>query len=423
MLILALALGLQAELDTLLKAPDLKGAVVGVCVMDTQGKVVYEHAADTRLVPASNQKILSATMALETLGPDFTWKTRFWKEDGRCYVDAEGDPTLTYADLAKVAQKLRLKRGTPVVLRAPFGQEYPDGWENDDLPNRYAARPASFSYDRAGFEIFAENGKLLPLPEPLGVLVRYRSGKDTPRVRLDLDRRQATVTGKLPDKKTSLDTLAQPDPIGAACSLIGGVYAGATDKVPEREPDVTLESKPLGQVLPNCLKPSDNHLAEHILLSASWRTWETNPGPRNGTFGYGPAATLAATFFSTYVGATADDVHLVDGSGMSRHNLVTARFLARVLQRIQTKKYAKVFLDSLPKPGEGTLGGRLKGQPVAAKTGTLDGVTSLSGYLGTDSAQPWTFSIVCNHTVVPASKVRALQDKIVAALLQARTKT
>ncbi|MBX3112417.1 MAG: D-alanyl-D-alanine carboxypeptidase [Fimbriimonadaceae bacterium] len=422
MFVLALAIGLQAQLDALLKTPDLKGALVGVYVMDSQGKTVYEHGADMRLVPASNQKILSAAMALETLGPEFTWKTRFWKEDGRCVVDAEGDPTLVAADLAKVAKELKLPPGTPVVVRATFGQDYPEGWETDDLPNRYSARPAGFCYDRAGFEIFAEKGKLVPLAEPLGVLVRYRKGSGSPQVRLDLCRRQATVVGTLPDKRTSLDTLAQPDPIGSACAMIGGVYAGRTDNVPDRAPDVTLESKPLGQVLPSCLKPSDNHIAEHLMLSATGHMWATNPGPRNGQFGYGPADELAATFFAGYAGATSDDLHMVDGSGLSRHNLVTPRFLARVLQQVRSKKYAKVFLDALPKAGEGTLSNRLKGQPVAAKTGSLDGVISLSGYLGTDSDEPWTFSIVCNHTVASPAKVRAAQDKIVTALLLARTK-
>lgn len=420
MLILALALGLQAQIDQLVKGPDLAGAVVGVCVMDTQGKVVYEHDADTRLVPASNQKILTAAIALETLGPNFVWKTRFWKEGSRCIVDSPGDPTITAKQLQDVAKKLHLKPNTPVLVRAPFGQDYPEGWENDDLPNRYAARPAPFSFDRAGFEVTAGGGKLSPLLDALGVRVKLVRGKDAAKVKFNLDRRLVTVTGKLPEKSAVLDTLAQPDPTGAACALIGGVFAETTETVPERDPDAVLESQPLSVVLPTCLKPSDNHLAEQIVLTAAWTKWQTDPGPRTGAFGYGTVANIAKTFFGSYVNATDLDVHLVDGSGMSRHNLLTSRFLARVLRQAGRQGYAKVFLDSLPKPGEGTLKGRLAGLPVAAKTGTLDGVTSLSGYLWPGSSEPWTFSIVCNHTVVGAAKVRAVQDKIVKALVDSR---
>lgn len=421
MFLVALALSWQSQIDSLLASPDLRGAAVGVCVLDVRGKVVYEHNADLRLMPASNEKILTAAMALDTLGPDFKWETRFWNEGDRCVVKATGDPTLTASDLTIVAQKLGLKSKTPVVVNAPFGQDYPDGWEEGDLANRYAARPAGFCFDRAGFELDAEGGKLVPLLDALGVNVRYIKGQGDARVSLDLDRHLLTVRGKLPDKRTVLDTFAQPDPIGSACALIGGVYAGRSDTTPDRGPDVALMSRSLSQILPDCLKPSDNHLAEHIFLAAAYRDWEL--GQRTQPFGYESAGPAMGRFLKGYVNATEDEAHTVDGSGLSRHNLVTAHLLARVLRTVQTKEYAKIFRDSLPKPGDGTLKSRLAGKPVAAKTGSLDEVSSLSGYLWPESASRWTFSIVFNHTLVSSSKVHALQDKIVSTLLEVRKQT
>src|SRR2546421_11771146 len=95
-------------LDKILDDPLLKGAIVGACVLDSSGKELYTRNADLRMIPASNQKLVTAAFALKTLGPEFTPKTRFWKMRDKIVVDSSGDPLLSHDDLLSIRKLLRI---------------------------------------------------------------------------------------------------------------------------------------------------------------------------------------------------------------------------------------------------------------------------------------------------------------------------
>ena len=114
-------------------------------------------------------------------------------------------------------------------------------------------------------------------------------------------------------------------------------------------------------------------------------------------------------------------VHIVDGSGLSRINGVSAENFVRLLEYMHRLPHSEAFRESLPVYGvDGTLRNRLRGTPVQgngyAKTGSLNRVSSLSGYLRTKSGRWLAFSIIMNAYNASGADARALQDKLVQIL-------
>ena len=118
--------------------------------------------------------------------------------------------------------------------------------------------------------------------------------------------------------------------------------------------------------------------------------------------------------------------NLADGSGVSRYNLVTAGQIVRLLEYMRSRSdLFPAYRDALPIAGvDGTLENRLRGTPAEgrarAKTGTLNGVTTLSGYVDSAEGEPLAFSVLVEFYVGSSAPRRAVQDSIVAALARFR---
>jgi D-alanyl-D-alanine carboxypeptidase/D-alanyl-D-alanine-endopeptidase (penicillin-binding protein 4) len=181
-------------------------------------------------------------------------------------------------------------------------------------------------------------------------------------------------------------------------------------------PEMTLLaehlSPPMREVVALINKPSDNLLTEITLKSL---------GREIRGEGTTAAGVQVLREFLQSAGLEMGAVHIVDGSGLSRINGVSAENFVRLLEYMHRSPHAEAFRDSLPVYGvDGTLRNRLRGTPVQgngyAKTGSLNRVSSLSGYLRTKSGRWLAFSIVMNAYNAPASDARALQDKLVQIL-------
>ena len=398
-----------SDLDAILADPALKGAQVGVCVTDTSGKPLYERNAELRFVPASNQKIVSVLFALDTLGPDFRCRTRIWKGNGRLDVEASGDPSLTLDDLRAVRKKLKLFDGWPVHVHGPYKSGLGPGWEWDDLSWYYAAPTSPLTVDRAEFDVWAAQGRLEPLPAELRVkVVRRHQGKT--KAEFDPSTNTLTVTGPLPKSRERLGQFAQPDPLQTAAHALGGDAATDAGPVPDREPDAVLDGKTLAETAKFCLEESDNMTAERLMTLAALKV-----GPIPGT-PYPTAPETARKYMAKATGALADWFRPVDGSGLSRHNQIAPKALCQMLNWALGRTFSQVWLGALAAPGEGTMKNRLKDSTFIGKTGTMDAVVCLSGYVKTQDGARLTFSCLVNNNLAPASEVRVVQDRFVRAL-------
>lgn len=405
----------QGDIDLVaekLKDPSLQGALVSAYVQTLDGRMLYEQNSGTRVMPGSNEKILSVSFALAKLGPDFRSRTRFWREKGKVVIDAPGNPMLTYEQM-QAARKV-VGKSSVVQVRQAYRVGVPAGWELDDLPNRYAAPVTALTMEQGAFELWGGHGRLYFMPESFGATARFMGG-GTNRVDYNPFTKVAKVYGSVPREATRLDTLAIADPDQAVARFFGG-YLAATKTVPARKPDYEAVSAPLQEVATTCLVKSDNNIAEHLMLLAA-----AAEGPL-GDKPYDTAATRMKKFLVDEVGCDPADLRPQDGSGMSRHNLVTTRALARVMSWA-TNKWGEKWTGALASPGKGTLADRLADTGFRGKTGTLDSACALTGVLSSADGQKLVISLVFNHYTATNAQVRGVQDEIVRILEKAQIGT
>jgi D-alanyl-D-alanine carboxypeptidase len=171
-------------------------------------------------------------------------------------------------------------------------------------------------------------------------------------------------------------------------------------------------SPPMREIVALINKPSDNLLTEITLKTL---------GKEIRGEGTTTAGVQVLREFLQSAGLEMGAVHIVDGSGLSRINGVSPENFVRLLEYMHRSPHAEIFRESLPVYGiDGTLRNRLRGTPVQgnsyAKTGSLNRVSSLSGYLRTQSGRWLAFSIIMNAYNASASDARALQDQLMQLL-------
>jgi D-alanyl-D-alanine carboxypeptidase/D-alanyl-D-alanine-endopeptidase (penicillin-binding protein 4) len=405
-----LAFAVANSLDSILDNPKLAGAVVTCTVTDESGAHIYERNSATRVMPGSNQKLLSNSFALYKLGADYQPETKIWKFKDRVVVDSPGDPMMTHERLEKAGKILKLDKTTPVELHEAYRPLIGPSWEWDDLPNKYAAPVTAFTVDRGSIEVWAEGEHLTLLPFNYGLKAQRgdKTGKAT--VVYDPIRRTMVVNGELPLTKTRLDTLALDEPDKAAASFLGKQVRFVSE-VPKTAPALSLGGPLLRDTIKECLVHSDNNIAENLLLMAAARERSLGNEP------YKVAEAALSQFLTSVVGAEPGDFHPEDGSGLSRHDLVTTRGIVRLLNWAAKQASKDVWFDALAKPGAGTLGERLKGVPFVGKTGTLDMVVALSGYVHTVKNRTLTVSLILNHFICGEKEARAIADEFIKKLV------
>ncbi len=406
--LLAAQVAAPSVFDAVLDDPKLTGSIVAAVVADAQGNPIYERNAGLRVMPASNQKLLTCAFALNEFGPDYLPETGIWIFGDRTMIQSGGDPSLTFSQLKAAAKEI--DRRKPLDLVQAYGPMIGPSWEHDDLPNRYAAQVSAFGFDQAAFALWAVDKKPVLLPDDFGVRVRWESKTGRVSVKYDPFRRVVQVSGAMPAARTKLDTLSLPSPDLDAASLFSRAVRRRGLKPMAVPPSRKIIGAPMAIQIADCLKPSDNLRAENLLMMAAARK-----GPL-GSEPYRVAAKRLKDFLVGSVGIAPMDVDPSDGSGLSRHNVLTARALCRLLAWANAQPTSEVWRAALASPGKsGTLRLRLTGVELAGKTGSLTMVASLSGYLKTKSGEDRIVSVVLNHFACTLDEARAIIDRFVLA--------
>ena len=396
------------DLDAVLSNEKLKGAIVAAAVSDIDGNLIYTRNADLRVMPASNQKLISTAYALHTLGPAYRPTTRIWRQNQRITIDSPGDPLLTHRTLSDAAKILRRDPVDSVFVRQAYMPVIPDTWEVDDLPNKYAAPITALTVDRGSFELWNEGGFAKLRPANYGVRIRRLVGEPGAKASITYDpfTQRVDIAGSLPTTTARLDTLAIPRPDIAVANMFGS-YSGVSREVPEGTPTLVIEGRPVVDMVRECLPPSDNNIAEHLMLIAAGKEKELGARP------YVPARESVTKFLTEQVGIQKSDIRIYDGSGMSRHNMTTARGFVQLLSWGNKQPFADIWRDAMAKPGLGTLSSRLDGIAFEGKTGSLDMVAALSGIVLGQDGRERIVSIIVNHYACTAAEARAVMDEFV----------
>ncbi len=446
---------LARAIDAALDAKFLADAHVGVHVVDlADGRTLYARNHRAAFNPASNVKLFTTYAALVLLGPAHRYVTEVYAKapptadgvvDGPLYVRGTGDPSLTTADLYELAGRLRARgvakvRGPIVVDASSFAADrLPPGFDQKDEFASYRPKVGAFSVNFNTFVVRVTAGDepgrpaavRIDPPVPSIVVdradVRTTEGwkravsvthtQDRGRIHLVVDGTIGVSAPPLSYRFPVADPTRYAGEVFALVLRQRGVRLGRRrierGEVPRRATRLGAHrSRTVAQLVRDVNKHSNNFMAEQILYGLD--------DARPATFD-GALARVRALFEARGFGE--GDLRLGNGSGLYDTNRTTPRAVVELLGRIHADfRVAPDFEASLPIVGlDGTTRRRLRDTPAAgwirAKTGTLDGVSALSGYAGAPGRPPIAFSILFNDLGRwETNAARKVQDRIAAAV-------
>jgi serine-type D-Ala-D-Ala carboxypeptidase/endopeptidase (penicillin-binding protein 4) len=446
---------LNTAIETILQQPALRSAYWGILVQDlTSGATPYARNADQLFLPASNAKLFTTAAALAALTPQFQHQTPFFATGQPPALDVlrvvgQGDPSLSDRQLEQVAIALQSKGvrsiGTLVGDDSLFtGNLIEPSWAWEDLQGG----------DGLPINSLMLNGNVFSMqltPQQLGQPLRSRWLSTGVPKNVVVQNQTLTVGASVPE---SVETSWEGNQLLLKAQLKAGA-APETIDVPVTNPSanflerlrmilgdrqiqvrqLSLASAPAPQLktLPmasipfpslSVLMAEINQNSNNFYAEAALRLLAgTIPGTASQPTAQKGLAVLKQTL--TRLGVDAKGYQLIDGSGLSRKNLVSPRALVQTLQAMAQPQYREIFRASLPVAGQsGTLRRRFLGTTIQgrlwAKTGTLQGIAALSGYLDS-GASPLAFSILANHSTQPNAVLQQAVDQMVLAIAQIKT--
>ncbi len=466
---------LSHSIDSMIGARDFRSANWGILIVDPQaGDTLYSHNAAKLFIPASNQKLVTSSVLLERVGPDYRYKTYVVAQgrltdgtlDGNLAVIGRGDPTTSNHMKGDAMLPLRAmadslwQRGVRQITGevVASGDALPGpvagtGWPWDGLDGNSYAGVDELLFNEGlttirvrsgpaiGSPAIVETGpaKTFPLVHVAAMTVAAdtsqpagRSGRGggrggrrgaATRLAIHNDTGSATLTlrGQIALGDSATLTIAQHDPDAAYIAAFMEALRDRGIVVEHAKPEVyvartdtlfAVQSVPLREILPAIMKPSQNQIAEIFLRTIGLE------GTGIGTADSGRR--VVERQFAEW-NIAPDGFVVRDGSGLSRSDLISPETIIRILDHMRRSPNFQLFYDALPVAGvDGTIGTRMRNTPAQAnlhaKTGTLQMVRSLSGYVTTADKRLLEFSILCNNWTTPQADVDRVADTIGAML-------
>lgn len=462
---------LVSSLTTALDAPGWGTDRWGVLVVSLDaGDTLFAHRADVPLAPASNMKLFTTAAALHYLGPDYRYTTfltgmgpvRDSVLEGDLYLYGTGDPTLSarffdsktavWEALADSLLALGVTRiaGDLVGDASYFeGPSVGEGWDTTYITHTYAAPSSALSYNDNVVTLRVTAGEVGGPPEVLlvpGGTVQLRNDArtvDSGRGQIRVERRSydgpLVLTGTIRrGAGAQWRAVPVPDPAAFAISVFeevlrdrgvtveGGlrVVQGASASpvtgqqvfAPVSEEDTVIQvlavhrSPPLLEILEVINQRSHNLYADAVLRTVG------RVASGHGSMAAGEAAVLALIESSDGDSGT---LRMDDGSGLSRLNRASARALVELLAFMAESPHDQTFRETLPEAATSRGLRRMQQTDAAgnlrAKTGTIERVSALSGYVRAKNGELIAFSILSND--VPSTyRAKRVEDRIGARL-------
>lgn len=450
---------IQSGADKLINQVD-PNLNIGIEVVDlSTGTMLYQRNKDKSFIPASNMKLFSDAAALMVLGPDYRFRNKLSTSSsqlqqgvlkGSLFLNLSGDPSFSRDRLALLLDSLKgwhINRivGNVIIDSSHAGvNPYAPGWMVADQVYSYGApvspvmidanrmivtvNPAATPGQPAVVEVDDDSGSIVLNNQVVTKEKGKRCGVD---FSMDKDNR-LTVRGCVAVGQWAVQQkMAIRNPLVYAQGLIrqqlikanivleGQVMLG---KAPSGSMLMATDtSKPIAQLMADTLKPSDNLYADSLFLHAADKL---HGSPVN----WGEAEPLVKNFLQQQTGINLQKAILTDGSGLSRNDLLTPNQTVSLLRFLYDRfPLSYEYIAALPVSGrDGTLQRRFKkpGQQdlVRAKTGTMTGVVSLSGYLYTANDHTLAFAIFINRlpgtSAAVAGRYRYVIDALCGYFLQ-----
>lgn len=445
---------LADELQAIATRPEFQRSRWGISIQTlATGETLYEQEAQRYFIPASTAKLLTTAAALHQLGESFQIRTSVYQvndpDEVVLRVVGRGDPSFTDAELRQLAQQIGDRTITHIDRligddRYFQGEILNPNWEWEDVQAGYGAGVNSL--------ILNLNAIALTLsPQAIGQPLQLSWSDPAEALRWQVENHSMTAAAETPEflqlerqlnqptlqirgqlqvnGEAEVEAIAIPDPseyflrrfrqilIEEGIS-VSQVERATLPHAGNEQAIATVTSAPLSELLIQTNRESENLYAEALL-----RILGAQAGSTDSTLAAGIAAveTILAE-----LGVDPEGYVLADGSGLSRHNLVSPAALSQVLRAIAQSPKAEIYRESLAIAGvNGTLQNRFRETPIQGrlfgKTGTASGIVTLSGYLELPDYQPVVFSILVNQSDQPVRIIRQAIDEMVLKLAQLRS--
>ncbi|MBS0651656.1 MAG: D-alanyl-D-alanine carboxypeptidase/D-alanyl-D-alanine-endopeptidase [Verrucomicrobia bacterium] len=450
------ALSIQRGMEQIVAAVD-PNVHIGIEVVSlTTGKTIYAHNAGHLFMPASTMKLITGAAALEILGSNYRFLTKIYADGpiekgtlkGNLWIKGSGDPELSTASLEDLVFQLKLKgiqriHGNIYIDRSDFdGVAQGPGWTWDDgavdwnspldaltinhscvnvciKPNACCDLPAEVHVQPKTSYVTVENHALTTdISENLQVERRWRTKENIIDVSGSIVKEQEVQKFMIP---VELPHLYAASVFRDLLDQNGIKFKGAIEEKTIGSNLAELAShasRPLFEMVVEMMKESDNLIADTLFKKMGQRTFEAPGSWENGS-------EAVNSFLKDKVGIDPSNTVIVDGSGLSRYNLLSPHQIIALLMWVDRQgTSAAEFMVSLPISGvDGTLKNRMtdpaiKGK-VRAKTGSLMGVSTIAGYATTEKGETIAFSIMMSGFTGKSREYKLkIEDQILDLLIK-----
>ena len=426
---------LADRIAALAARPPFDRAIWGIVVEDEDRSFYYGRNPNTLLMPASNRKLFTAAAVASCIGFDHQFSTELWLDGDDVVLRGGGDPSLggRYAfDRDAVFQPfldaLRARgiaeiKGDVVADASRFDRSIlPAGWEWDDLFYYYAVPVDALAYNENVVGVMADDCvKPVIATDPAFIPATAKvtcAEEKEPSVRADKSN-ALTIEGEMPWHYQTLAAVSDPalyagqafaDALRqAGIRVRGTVRVNSAPRV-WGERMASIPSPFVSDLLAVVLKPSQNLYAETLLKNLS---------AEGAPASYAASLEVERRFLIGEAGLESGEFRFQDGSGLSSHDLVTPGAVVKLLRWMDDPSRRGAWWQLLAAPGEeGTLRRRLL--PLAGrfrgKTGSISGVSSLSGIVRGANGGTRYFSIVLNHHLAGSGQALRTIDAMTAAI-------
>jgi serine-type D-Ala-D-Ala carboxypeptidase/endopeptidase (penicillin-binding protein 4) len=443
-------LAIQNKISQTIDSSEFRNARWGIIAISLKdGRIVAANDAQKLFNPASIQKMLTSMVALDKIGAEFRWKTQILAEqnsengtlNGDLILYGQGSPDFDDEALQNLVNQLQtkgLQRITGKIIgdESYFkGDKIGDGWTWNELQWYYGAEASALTFNENQANLSLQNGKpkisddfvtakgeAKPVQDIEAVGVKRELGENEVYVwgnansidaRISVSHSALWAAKKLKEKLEKAGIAVEGE----------AVKSDWKDNINREKFNelAKVESKTLAEIVKKMNKDSVNLYAELILRTLGKKFGNEapneNPKIQNLRGDDSAGASVIAKWLKDNKLAD-DETKIHDGSGLSRLDFVSPETFGRALVFANQAKFAETFKNSLPIAGvDGTLRGRLKGEKVVAKTGSMTYINSIAGYANSSKGESYAFAVILNNETRKAEST-AVIDSVIQNLLR-----
>lgn len=396
------------------------------------GNEVFAMNQNTPMLPASTLKLVTTYAALNTLGRDYNYSTSLYKSTNNdLYIKLGADPFLSSSDLSKLFQTAKEKniiapKNVYIDSRIFDSVEWGEGWQWDDDLNPLMPKFSAYNLDGNLLKIeitpTVNNTPATIVTKPFYPLTFMNlvttSLTDKNSVKLS---RNANLA---PNILTAEGVVSKTEFLKVPVNNTRRYFVLRTEEVLRDKKfdyfkpitNVSLPAKNVYKVtevthsiedaLTEILQNSNNMVAETTFKLAG-SIWAKSQGNLNNSMDM-------LNSYLKNLGLNTDNIRIVDGSGVSKNNIMTSDFMTSFLVKIYSDSNFEEFEAYMPSPGEGTLKNRMLyfKDNLKAKTGTLSDTSAIAGYITTRKGKTYTFDIMINDAKTSPADKKNIEEQI-----------